>query len=166
MKRTRNRKIGRVSQAKIEQSGAERSGAERSSVERSTAEQSRAEQRRAERGARGNEKANIVSQAEYLSLSFPLSLSSEIRNFVSSLASGAEYAVLKELITTSTFHIKTQSNDFSHTRTAYPYLLIDLSHTHADFRFKATLFNLFDGQSLPLTPPSILSATTSAYASS
>ena len=135
------------------------SGAERSGAERSRAEQDnviRARQR--------------VPQSIYppLSLSPLLSLflSSEIRNFVSSLASGAEYAVLKELITTSTFHIKTQSNDFSHTRTAYPYLLVDLSHTHADFRFKATLFNLFDNQSLPLAPPSILSATTSAYATS
>ena len=90
----------------------------------------------------------------------------EIRNFVSSIATGLEYTVLKSLIESATLHVPTHTRDFSDARTSFPYILINLSHTHADYRFKNNLFNLLDGESLPLTPPAILNVKTSAYAPS
>ena len=88
----------------------------------------------------------------------------EVRNFISGLATGLEYSVLKSLIELTTFHVPTQTRDFTDARTSFPYILINLSHAYADYRFKNNLFNLLSNDSLPLTPPSILNAKTSAYA--
>ena len=88
----------------------------------------------------------------------------EVRNFVSGIATGLEYTVLKSLIELATFHVPTHARDFSDTRTSFPYVLINLSHSHADYRFKNNLFNLLNQESLPLVPPSILNVKTSAYA--
>ena len=88
----------------------------------------------------------------------------EVRNFVSGIATGLEYSVLKSLIELATFHVPTQSHDFSDARTSFPYIMINLSNSHADYRFKNNLFNLLNDESLPLVPPCILNAKTSAYA--